>query len=227
MTRLCENCRKKTHVTVKEVETEEVVKGKTIHYTRLTAICSHCGEEIYDGELHDKNLEKMTLAYKNVGIEIIYGDILQSKKDIIVQQVNCRGFMGAGLSGQIMKRYQNVKKEYQKYREKQIKLGLTDEGLLGHVNFVDTYDGTIIANVFGQVNIRKGPGDDTVYTKNEALYQGIRIVKERAAAFNLSVAIPTEIGCGLAGGDWSEIKPEIEKIFNDSQVDVTMYQYKP
>lgn len=36
---------------------------------------------------------------------VIRGDILQSDADIIVQQVNCRGVMGAGLAKQIASQY--------------------------------------------------------------------------------------------------------------------------
>lgn len=158
-------------------------------------------------------------------MKIIEASILQSGKDIVVQQVNAKGLMGAGLALQIMKRYNNVKKEYVAYRGKQLKLGLVDEDLLGHVNYVDTYDGTIIANIFGQVDIRKGNHDKTVYTKKEALLSGIRQVREKAEELNLSVAIPTYIGCGLAGGDWTEIKHGIEEIFKDSKVDVTFYHF--
>lgn len=160
-------------------------------------------------------------------MKTIQGDILTSGKDMIVQQVNARGFMGSGLALQIMKRYGNVKKEYIKYREKQLKTGLTDEDLLGNVNFVDTYDGKIIANIFGQVDIRKGAHDKTVYTKKDALLRGMVIVRNKAEQLNLSVAIPTHIGCGLAGGNWSEIKVGIEEVFKDSHVDVTFYDYQP
>lgn len=159
-------------------------------------------------------------------MKIIEGNILQSGKDIVVQQVNARGLMGKGLASEIMERYNNVKKEYIAYRESQLKLGLTDDDLLGHVNYVDTYDGTIIANIFGQLDIRKGYYDKTVYTKKEALLSGIRQVRDKAEELNLSVAIPTYIGCGLAGGDWTEIKQGIEEIFKDSKVDVTLYHYR-
>jgi O-acetyl-ADP-ribose deacetylase (regulator of RNase III) len=157
----------------------------------------------------------------------IQGDILKSGKDIIIQQVNCRGFMGKGLAEQINERYGNVKKEYTKYRDKQLKTGKSDEDLLGLVNYVDTYDETIIANVFGQIDIRKNKYDKTVYTHKDALLKGIRTVRDKAQELNLSIAIPTYIGCGLAGGNWTDIKQGIEEIFKDSQVDVTLYDYKP
>lgn len=156
-------------------------------------------------------------------ISIIEENIVKTDKDIIVQQVNCRGFMGSGLARTLMQRYDNIKREYQKFRLKQLKRVKTDENLLGMVNYVDVYDGKIIANVFGQVDIRKDRNDKTVYTKEDALLQGILAVKEKAEHLNLSVAIPTYIGCGLAGGDWSNIKTAIEEIFKESQVDVEFY----
>lgn len=159
-------------------------------------------------------------------IEVIEGDITKTTKDIIVQQVNCRGLMGAGLALSIMKRYGNVKSEYQKYRLNQLKSLDSDKELLGNVNYVDVYDGHIIANVFGQVDIRKGYNDNTVYTDKDALLKGILNVKEKAEKLNFSIAIPTYIGCGLAGGDWGDIKSGIESIFEDSNVSVSFYHYR-
>ncbi|PLS19516.1 Appr-1-p processing protein [Bacillus sp. M6-12] len=159
-------------------------------------------------------------------IKIIEADITLTDKDIIVQQVNCRGFMGAGLAKTIMQRYPNVRKEYRSFREKQLKTLKDDEKLLGLVNYIDVYDGKIIANVFGQVDIRQDRNDKTVYTKKEALFQGIEDIKNKAKKLNFSVAIPTYIGCGLAGGDWEEIQKGIEAIFENSSVDVVFYHYR-
>src|SRR5690606_19932582 len=100
------------------------------------------------------------------------------------------------------------------------------EDLLGLVNYVDTYDGKIVANVFGQIEISKGKEDKTVYTKPEALLKGIQDVKELAEKNGFSLAIPTYIGCGLAGGDWEEIKQGIDELFVDSTVDVSYYHYR-
>lgn len=98
--------------------------------------------------------------------------------------------------------------------------------LLGEVQYVDNHDGRIIANVFGQVDIRKGYYDKTVYTVTEALLKGVTEVKEKAEKLNFTVAIPTYIGCGLAGGDWNVIKPLIEEVFEGSDVQVTFYHYR-
>ena len=43
-----------------------------------------------------------------MSIPVIRGDILRSDTDIIVQQVNCQGVMGAGLAKQIASQYPEV-----------------------------------------------------------------------------------------------------------------------
>ncbi|MGE6604500.1 macro domain-containing protein [Lysinibacillus fusiformis] len=159
-------------------------------------------------------------------IKIIEGDITKTDKDIIIQQVNCKGFMGAGLAKTIMQRYNNVKNEYQAFFMEQIKALEKEECLLGMVNYVNVYDGKIVANIFGQVDIRKHRLDNKVYTVKEALIKGIEDVKGKAEMYSLSIAIPTYIGCGLAGGNWTEVKSEIEAVFHDSTVDVVFYHYR-
>ncbi|WP_345806250.1 Appr-1-p processing protein [Bacillus subtilis] len=111
-------------------------------------------------------------------IKIVKGNILDASEDIIVQQVNCKGLMGAGLAKAFLNKYPNVKKEYQSFRNFNLNKGLTDKDLLGLVNYVRVSDGKVIANVFGKVNIKKNHFDKTVYTKTEALTRGLKEVKE-------------------------------------------------
>ncbi|KDE22835.1 hypothetical protein EF83_15605 [Bacillus subtilis] len=155
-------------------------------------------------------------------IKIDKGNILDATEDIIVQQVNCKGLMGAGLAKAILNKYPNVKKEYQSFRNFNLNKGLTDKDLLGLVNYVRVSDGKVIANVFGQINIKKNRFDKTVYTKTEALARGLTEVKELSKQLNKSVAIPYGMGCGLAGGDWNIISELIDSIFSD--YNVTIYK---
>lgn len=159
-------------------------------------------------------------------IEVVEGNILDYDKDIVIQQVNCQGVMGGGLAKQILIKYPEVPVEYKKYWAKQKKKITETKEMLGEVLYVDVYDGKIIANVFGQDDIRKGLEDKTVYTYEWALLKGIEEVKNKAYELGLSVAIPTYIGCGMANGDWQSIKPKIEDIFEYSGVDVTFYHYR-
>ncbi|MED4861503.1 Appr-1-p processing protein [Bacillus atrophaeus] len=153
-------------------------------------------------------------------INVIKGNILDATEDIIVQQVNCKGVMGAGLAKAILKRYPNVKSEYQSFRNFNLNKGLTDKDLLGLVNYVRVTDGKVIANVFGQIEIKKNRFDKTVYTKTEALTRGLKEVKELSKQLNKSVAIPYGIGSGLAGGDWNMVSELIDSIFSDYKVTI-------
>ncbi|WP_250635097.1 Appr-1-p processing protein [Bacillus sp. PS194] len=132
-------------------------------------------------------------------IKIVKGNILDASEDIIVQQVNCKGVMGAGLAKAILNKYPNVKKEYQSFRNFSLNKGLTDKDLLGLVNYVRVSDVKVIANIFGQVNIKKNRFDNTVYTKTDALTRGLKEVKELSKQLNKSVAIPYGIVCGYSG----------------------------
>lgn len=159
-------------------------------------------------------------------IKIIDGDISTTDKDIIVQQVNCMGAMGKGLALTLMTRYPNVRTEYIAFHKKQMRKAESNRDLLGMVNYVDTYDEKIVANIFGQVEYAKSKYDKTLYTEEGALLKGIKQVKDKAEKLGFSVAIPTYIGCGLANGNWESIRPAIEAVFEGSPVDVTFYHYR-
>lgn len=158
-------------------------------------------------------------------IKTINGNILDYDKDIIVQQVNCQGVMGGGLAAQILKQYPEVPIEYKKYYKQRRSSAIKTAELLGEVQFVDVYDGKVIANVFGQDRIRGGYQDKTVYTEYWASKKGLERVKEFALENKMSVAIPTYIGCGLANGDWDTVKDIINEVFDDGELDVTLYHY--
>lgn len=152
-------------------------------------------------------------------IEVVEGDILLSDRDIIVHQVNCINVMGGGIAKAIAERYLNVKREYYKY----VRSFKDSSELLGNVQFVDTYDDKIVANVFGQEFIRSSPRDKKVYTVTDALLNGLRQVKALAEKNNYTIAIPYGIGCGMANGDWNEIRPAIEELFDGCDF-VTFYR---
>lgn len=151
-------------------------------------------------------------------------NILNAEETIIVQQVNCIGKMGAGLAKSIMQKYDNVRPSYFEFHKKMMNSGLTSNDLLGMVQYIKTHDKKIIANIFGQEFIRKNRDDKETYTKKYSLLCGIEKVKEKAEKYNLNIAIPYKIGCGLAQGNWEEIYSEIEKIFKNSKVNVTIYK---
>lgn len=138
-------------------------------------------------------------------VKIIEGNILDAPENIICQQVNCQGVMGAGLALQIMKKYPEVYPRYREYCKKYC------WGLIGSVCYVKTND-KIIANLFGQENYGRSK---KVYTSYVALETALVDVKNYAYNHDFSVAIPYGIGCGLANGDWRIVKDMIDRTFSD------------
>ncbi len=131
-------------------------------------------------------------------INFVEGNILESKANIIVQSVNHKKVMGSGLAKQIRQKYPSILDDYilmcEKYKFNEIAI----DGLV-HWFPVESEYNYYIASVFGQENY----GTDRRHTNYFSLMNGLNSVFIYAQNYNLSVAIPYGIGCGLGGGDWS------------------------
>lgn len=111
-------------------------------------------------------------------INIVNGDILDCKENIIVHQVNCQGYMGGGVARQLVNQYISLEKEYSEF----CKIHNNDyEQLKGKV-FKIMLQGKFIMNMFSQKE-----NFDTDY---EAMRIGLEEIKEYAKDFKLSVCIP-------------------------------------
>lgn len=140
---------------------------------------------------------------------------MQASEDIICHQVNCMGVMGGGIAKQIREKYPNVYEEYVKYIKEHGALNC-----LGSWQLVSIKNKKSIANVFGQYRF----GRNKQYTDYDALSSSLSGVLKVAIEFNKSIAIPFNIGCGLAGGSWPFVYSMIEDIFQD--YDVTLYRWE-
>jgi O-acetyl-ADP-ribose deacetylase (regulator of RNase III) len=152
-------------------------------------------------------------------IKIIQGNILDAPEDILVQQCNCQGVMGAGLAKQIRDKYPKVYIGYKKLTDQYRKV---PSHLLGSTLFINV-DDKVIANIFGQLTY----GRNDIYTDYKALKAGLlsiynSVTSEYNIDKNKTIAIPYGIGCGLAGGDWNIVYPMIEEVFKD--YDVSIYK---
>jgi len=148
-------------------------------------------------------------------IKIVDGNILQAPENIISHQVNCMSVMGGGIAKQIKRKYPNVYEEYKNYLS-----GIFSINALGACQIVKAEDNKYIANLFGQHKY----GRDKQYTDYKALEEALFSLKVSAKDHNLSVAIPFNIGCGLAGGSWETVYKIIEEVFED--YDVTLYRWE-
>lgn len=146
-------------------------------------------------------------------ITIKDGDIFNSGADIICHQVNTYGVMGAGIALQVKNKFPNVYKEYEKYC-----FDHEDDEILGKILLLTTPDNTIIANLFSQ---------EGMVTNYDALRKCLEGVYSTASNLKRSVAIPYNIGCGIAKGDWTVVEKIIRDIFENTPVDCTIWRFNP
>ncbi len=146
-------------------------------------------------------------------IKVVNGDLLSAAEDIIGHQVNCQGVMGSGVAKVLRARYINLYPSY-----KQLCDQYKPQDLLGKCQVIKT-GSKYIANLFGQLNYGK---QKIRYTDYTALKQGLLILKENAMKQGYSIALPYNIGCGLANGDWNVVEPLIQEVFSDYEV--TLYR---
>ncbi|UGO50973.1 macro domain-containing protein [Bacillus phage vB_BanS_Nate] len=151
-------------------------------------------------------------------IKVVNGDVLKAKEDIIGHQCNCQGVMGSGVALQIKEQHPKAFKVYKKLVDE---AGETSKRyLLGKALIVESND-KYIANLFGQFTY----GSNGQFTMINALENSLKQLKAFAVEHDLTVALPYNIGCGLAGADWNEVLPLIERVFEGYEDKLTLYKY--
>lgn len=128
-------------------------------------------------------------------------DLFGLTEGILVQQVNCKNKMGAGLAKAIYEQYPQVKEDYHKSFDSK-----TAEELFGTYRLIELSDKLKIANLYTQFSYADPEKPETmgkVYTDKEKL---INIIKKLHLDYPDSIIyIPFNIGCGLGGGLWEEV----------------------
>ena len=159
-------------------------------------------------------------------IEFREGDVTKSGADIICHQTNCRGVMGSGLARQIKMENPEMFHRYVAHC-KQVGDRLLGTALILPMDqdlYKKSSDMRYIANCFGQA----GYGRDKVYTQYKALESALARVAAFARSYNKrSIAIPYNIGCGLAGGKWDIVESIIRHVLGGPDFDVTIWRYEP
>ena len=151
-------------------------------------------------------------------IEYIKGNILNVTEGIIVQQVNCKGVMGAGLAKQIRDKWPYI---YDDYKARIDNAANTKE-LLGKTLFNNVENNLFVASIFGQYDY----GHGTKFTIYPALFKGIDYVFGMAEADQIPVYIPKGLGCGLAGGNWDFVEAYIQDLdlFFDKEIKIIIVE---
>ena len=145
-------------------------------------------------------------------IEIIKGDLLTTKADVICHQVNCIGIMGGGVALQIKNKYPDVYNEYKEYCEN----CKNPSRLLGCVQMVNILEGTenkqYVANIFGQLDCTNSC--DINYTALRIALQKLKHICPTRFTF----AFPYNIGCGIGGGNWDIVYKMLDEVFENRKM---------
>lgn len=145
-------------------------------------------------------------------IKKVKGNILDCTEDIICHQVNVQGIMGGGLARQLADRYKGLEEDYKKVCEED---NYNYEELKG-LAYIKKFNDKYIANIFSQK-----PNFDTDY---EMLERALNWVKKKMTDEHLSVAIPRNIGNGIANGIDGMAEKIIREVFENTDLEVTMYE---
>lgn len=145
-------------------------------------------------------------------IEIVNGCLLEAfdKGEVTVMAhcCNMQNVMGAGIAKQIKSRYPKAfEADKQWYRQHKDTRSTFSCAVVGS---------GIIFNVYGQVNYGRQPNH--MYLDYELLKQSLMDVAYHCD--DEIIGLPYGIGCGLAGGDWSEVLKIIEEVFQNCKVKI-------
>lgn len=161
------------------------------------------------------------MAEQPVPIRFLPGDATAPEGDgpkIIAHICNDIGAWGKGFVLALSRRWDQPRIAYRDWYTAGAAAGFT----LGGVQFVSVDSGLWVANMIGQHGIRRSnSGPPIRYT---ALTQCLAQVAAQARVLGASVHMP-RIGCGLAGGDWSQVEQIIKATLSDSGVPVTIYDF--
>jgi O-acetyl-ADP-ribose deacetylase (regulator of RNase III) len=138
---------------------------------------------------------------------------------IICHVCNDIGGWGKGFVMAISKRWKQPEAEYRKWHA----AGKNGGFALGEVQFVQVETYIWVANLIGQRGIKRGSSGPPI--RYEAIATGLSQVAAKAQELGASVHMP-RIGCGLAGGEWSQVEPLIKQHLAEAGVSVTVYDFE-
>jgi len=137
---------------------------------------------------------------------------------IIAHICNDIGAWGKGFVMAISKRWKAPEvayREWYKYRE-------SNGFQLGNIAIIEIEENIHVANMIGQKGI-KTVGEDSPI-RYEAVEKCLEKLAIHAKQLEASVHMP-RIGCGLAGGNWNEIEPLINRTLIANDIETFVYDF--
>jgi O-acetyl-ADP-ribose deacetylase (regulator of RNase III) len=164
----------------------------------------------------DVGLETLQSGVKSMAIQYITGDATApviSAPVVIAHICNDAGGWGKGFVKAVSRRWKDPEAEYRRwYGEEDFGLGKTQVVAVGPVLWV--------ANMIAQHGMGRQDGVPPI--RYDALEECLTAVAIVAKARRAEVHMP-RIGCGLAGGSWSQVEPLIQKAMTPYGIRVTVY----
>ena len=143
-------------------------------------------------------------------LKVVLGDLLEADETYLFHQCNCVSTKPWGLAKTMFDRYP----EANTYNQ--------DDRNPGFVEFVEVDHGRKIINAYCQYY----PGKPRYETDTSALRLSwfLKCLKTVRSAGIRSLAMPYNIGCGLAGGDWDQYFLAITNFARRYQIYITLYK---
>ncbi|MDU1892957.1 MAG: macro domain-containing protein [Dysgonomonas sp.] len=138
---------------------------------------------------------------------------------IIAHISNDIGGWGKGFVLAISKRWPEPEKAFRQWHRERAK----NDFALGNIQIVQVETYIYVANMLGQRGIKMGRSTG-VPVRYDAIESCLEKLAKEAVRLGASVHMP-RIGCGLAGGKWSEIEPLIEKTLLENDIEVYIYDF--
>ncbi|HIU21563.1 MAG TPA: hypothetical protein IAD51_04955 [Candidatus Limadaptatus stercorigallinarum] len=92
----CYMCGKDVDVVPTERECTTEFKHEQVYYVEQVCLCPHCGEELYVGELHDRNLNALYDAYRERKGLISYAAVKELARKYKISRQNMSLLLGWG-----------------------------------------------------------------------------------------------------------------------------------
>lgn len=148
-------------------------------------------------------------------IKIIEGDLLDSKTDLIVHQVNCRGKMNSGVAKAIREKWPIVFEKYKQLCDaKGQKIGMCQP-----VSISDTQK---VINMFSQYDYGY---DGKMYTSYDAVNECFEKIKTYMELKGLkSLSIPYNMCCCRGGANWAVIMELFKANFEKTDFLIEIYK---
>lgn len=155
-------------------------------------------------------------------LKIVDGDLLNATDDYIVHQCNCISTNAKALAKQIFDNYEYA--DTYKKRNRQQKTTYSEPGTIEIFGNGD--DQRYIINMYAQYYPAEAKYTNDTGQKRLLWFQNcLNHISKIKDIQTKTIAMPFNIGCGAAGGNWKFYHNLINTFANKEKINVTLYKF--